>query len=37
MAFIDRLKEARLQKGFTQEQIAEKIGVAKSTYTGDER
>lgn len=37
MAFIDRLKEARLQKGFTQEQIAQKIGVAKSTYTGYER
>lgn len=37
MAFIDRLKDARLQKGFTQEQIAEKIGVAKSTYTGYER
>lgn len=37
MAFEDRLKEARLQKGFTQEQIAEKIGVAKSTYTGYEK
>lgn len=37
MAFEDRLKEARLQKGYTQEQIAEKIGVAKSTYTGYEK
>lgn len=37
MAFIDRLKEARLRKGFTQEQLAEKIGVAKSTYTGYEK
>lgn len=37
MAFKDRLKEARLSKGFTQEQIAEKIGVAKSTFTGYEK
>ena len=37
MAFADRLKEARLKKGYTQEQIAEKIGVAKSTYTGYEK
>lgn len=37
MAFSDRLKEARLKKGYTQEQIAEKIGVAKSTYTGYEK
>lgn len=37
MAFTDRLKEARLKKGYTQEQIAEKIGVAKSTYTGYEK
>lgn len=37
MAFADRLKDARLKKGYTQEQIAEKIGVAKSTYTGYEK
>ena len=37
MAFADRLKEARLQKGYTQEQIALKVGVAKSTYTGYEK
>lgn len=37
MAFADRLKEARLKKRYTQEQIAEKIGVAKSTYTGYEK
>lgn len=37
MAFEDRLKEARLKNGYTQEQIAEKIGVAKSTYTGYEK
>ena len=37
MAFADRLKEARLKKGYTQEQIAEKVGVAKSTYTGYEK
>lgn len=37
MAFADRLKEARLKKSYTQEQIAEKIGVAKSTYTGYEK
>lgn len=37
MSFVDRLKEARLQKGLTQEQVAHKIGVAKSTYTGYER
>lgn len=37
MSFADRLKEARLRKGYTQEQIAEKVGVAKSTYTGYEK
>ena len=37
MAFKDRLKEARLRKGYTQEQVAEKIGVAKSTFTGYEK
>lgn len=37
MALIDRMKEARLKKGFTQLQVAEYIGVAKSTYTGYEK
>lgn len=37
MSFSDRLKEARIKKGYTQEQIAEKVGVAKSTYTGYEK
>ena len=37
MAFADRLKEARLKNGYTQEQIATQIGVAKSTYTGYEK
>ena len=33
MAFKDRLKEARLSKKLTQEQVAKQIGVAKSTFT----
>lgn len=37
MAFADRLKEARLIQGFTQEQLAEKVGIAKTTYTGYEK
>lgn len=37
MAFKDRLKEARLSNNMTQEQIAERIGVAKSTFTGYEK
>lgn len=37
MAFNDRLKEARLLKGMTQEQLAKAIGVAKSTITGYEK
>lgn len=37
MAFKDRLKEARLNNGLTQEQVAERIGVAKSTFTGYEK
>lgn len=37
MSFCDRLKEARLNKGLTQEQLAEKIGVAKTTLTGYEK
>lgn len=37
MAFIDRLKAARLEKGLTQEQLAREIGVAKPTYNGYEK
>lgn len=37
MAFINRLKDARIKKGLTQEKLAAKIGVAKSTYTGYEK
>ena len=36
MAFKDRLREARKLKGLTQKEVAEKIGVATSTYTGYE-
>lgn len=37
MAFKDRLKEARLIKKLTQEQLGEFIGVAKSTITSYEK
>lgn len=37
MAFPDRMKEARLAAGMTQEKLAQAIGVAKSTYTGYEK
>lgn len=37
MGFKERLKEARLLNNMTQEQVAEKIGVAKSTFTGYEK
>lgn len=37
MAFNDRLKEARVACGLTQEQLALQIGVAKSTVTGYEK
>ena len=30
MALYDRLKESRIKAGLTQEQLAEKLGVAKS-------
>ena len=35
--FKDRLREARLRAKLTQSQLAEQIGVAKSTLTGYER
>ena len=37
MIFQERLKQARLDKGLTQEQLAELIGVAKSTLNGYEK
>lgn len=37
MAMTDRMKEARIRKGLTQEKLAKEIGVAKSTYTGYEK
>lgn len=37
MAFKERLKEARLKKGYTQEKLAGMAGVAKSTFTGYEK
>lgn len=37
MAFNNRLKEARISKELTQEQLAVNIGVAKSTVTGYEK
>ncbi len=37
MAFKDRLKQARIAKGITQEQLGQEIGVAKSTITGYEK
>lgn len=37
MALSDRIKEARLKSGLTQEQLANMIGTAKSTVTGYEK
>lgn len=36
MAFFDRLKEGRINAGLTQEQLSEKLGIAKSTLSGYE-
>ena len=36
MAFHNRLKEARIKSGLTQDQLAEKLGIAKSTLSGYE-
>ena len=36
MAFYDRLKESRIKSGLTQEQLSEKLGIAKSTLSGYE-
>lgn len=37
MAFGERLKEARLMRGYTQKQLAEKLGIAGTTVTGYEK
>ncbi len=37
MAYTDRMKTARKEKGLTQEQLATMIGVGKSTYNGYEK
>nr|DAM81746.1 MAG TPA: Repressor protein CI [Caudoviricetes sp.] len=37
MSISDRIKEARLNSGLTQEQLAKLIGVAKTTVTGYEK
>ena len=37
MTFGERLRKARLDKGLTQQQLAQEIGVAKSTLTGYEK
>lgn len=37
MSFGERLRAARVAKGYTQEQLAKIIGVAKSTLTGYEK
>ena len=37
MSLHDRIKEARIRKGLTQEQLGELIGVAKTTITGYEK
>ena len=36
MAFNDRLKESRTTAGLTQEQLSERLGIAKSTLSGYE-
>lgn len=36
MAFYDRLKESRINAGLTQENLAKKLGIAKSTLSGYE-
>ena len=36
MAFHDRLKEARIKSNYTQDQLAEILGIGKSTLSGYE-
>lgn len=37
MSFGDRLKEARVMKGYTQKQLAEKLNIGGTTVTGYEK
>ena len=37
MSFGERLKQARLQSGYTQKQLAAKLGIAGTTITGYEK
>lgn len=37
MNFGEKLRHARIEKGYTQEYVARQIGVSKSTYTGYEK
>lgn len=36
MSFAENLKKARLSAGMTQQQVADKMGITKSTYCGYE-
>lgn len=36
MSFADRLRSARESRGYTQQQIADRMGIDKSTYCGYE-
>lgn len=36
MGFSEQLKKARIRKGFTQQQVADTMGVTNSTYCGYE-
>lgn len=36
MSFPEQLRQARIAKGFTQQQVADSLGVTNSTYCGYE-
>ena len=36
MSFPEQLKKARLRSGYTQQEVADKMGITKSTYCGYE-
>ena len=36
MSFSEQLRKARLARGYTQQQVADAIGITKSTYCGYE-
>ena len=36
MSFTERLKEARISVGYTQQQVADAMGITNSTYCGYE-